>query len=79
MCFDSTKMSDYWHIPSILVCPADFLWFQMFVLIGADSFSFLIASLSGNIGGIYSLANGNPVLLLAERLLGGSYHLTVHS
>jgi hypothetical protein len=50
MCFDSTKMSDYWHIPSILVCPADFLWFQMFVLIGADSFSFLIASLSGHTG-----------------------------
>jgi hypothetical protein len=32
-----------------MVCTADFLTFQMLVLIGADSFSFLIANLSGKV------------------------------
>jgi hypothetical protein len=53
MFFDRPTMYDYWHIPSIMDCTADFLTFQMLVLIGADSFSFLIATFWKS-QGIYS-------------------------
>jgi hypothetical protein len=52
MRFDSTKICDYWHIPQIVVSTADFLTFQMLVLvlIGAEFFRFVWKS-----QGIYSL------------------------
>jgi hypothetical protein len=51
-------------MPDSMVCAADFLTFQMHLLIGADSFSLLIANLYGKVRGsqgIYSLESGNPV------------------
>jgi hypothetical protein len=37
MSFDYTIMYDYWPVPLIVVCTANFLTIQMLVSIGADS------------------------------------------
>jgi hypothetical protein len=43
-----------------MVCTTDFLTFQMLVLIGADSFLFLIANLCGKVREFILFGSGNP-------------------
>jgi hypothetical protein len=55
MCYDTTTVLDYWHIPLNHGFKANFLTFQMLVLIGADSSIISNCKFVWKSWGIYSL------------------------